>query len=85
MCLCIRPAVQPYHQQYLARGGRFGQPQDSTKGCTGTLCMYEWDVRAGVHACLWSSNSSCDGQNPAAARYNAHGTMGCILVMLTVL
>lgn len=50
----FRPAVQSYHQQYLARGGRFGQPQDSTKGCTGTLCMYEWDVRAGVHARFWS-------------------------------
>jgi hypothetical protein len=30
-------AVQPYHQQYLARGGRNGAAQDPSKGCTGEL------------------------------------------------
>jgi hypothetical protein len=27
--------LQPYHQQYLAKGGRNGQAQDPSKGCKG--------------------------------------------------
>lgn len=33
------PAEQ-YHQQYLARGGRFGRPQAATKGCNDPIRCY---------------------------------------------
>lgn len=33
-CVCVI-LLQPYHQQYLSRGGRFNQPQDASKGCNG--------------------------------------------------
>jgi hypothetical protein len=33
--LLSSPLLQPYHQQYLSRGGRFNQPQDASKGCNG--------------------------------------------------
>ena len=36
--------LQPYHQQYLARGGRFGQGQDASKGCTGEQAAWYYPV-----------------------------------------
>ncbi|EFJ40180.1 hypothetical protein VOLCADRAFT_109463 [Volvox carteri f. nagariensis] len=32
--------AEPYHQQYLARGGRFGRPQNSAKGCNDPIRCY---------------------------------------------
>lgn len=32
--------AEEYHQQYLARGGRFGQPQSPAKGCTDPVRCY---------------------------------------------
>ncbi|GFR50978.1 hypothetical protein Agub_g13303 [Astrephomene gubernaculifera] len=32
--------AEPYHQQYLARGGRFGRPQNPSKGCTDPIRCY---------------------------------------------
>lgn len=29
--------AEAYHQQYLAKGGRFGRPQSAEKGCTDTI------------------------------------------------
>jgi len=41
----VRPAqpyflAEAYHQQYLARGGRFGAPQSTAKGCKDTIRCY---------------------------------------------
>lgn len=38
-CSMYHPA-EGYHQQYLARGGRNGQPQDAKKGCTDPIRCY---------------------------------------------
>lgn len=32
--------AEPHHQQYLARGGRFGQPQSPAKGCSDPIRCY---------------------------------------------
>lgn len=32
--------AEPYHQQYLARGGRFGKPQSAAKGCSDPIRCY---------------------------------------------
>ncbi|GIL92602.1 hypothetical protein Vretimale_14021 [Volvox reticuliferus] len=32
--------AEPYHQQYLARGGRFGRPQNPAKGCDDPIRCY---------------------------------------------
>lgn len=32
--------AEPYHQQYLSRGGRFGKPQDPSKGCQDPIRCY---------------------------------------------
>jgi peptide-methionine (S)-S-oxide reductase len=32
--------AEKYHQQYLAKGGRFGQPQSSEKGATAPIKCY---------------------------------------------
>ncbi|WIA35526.1 hypothetical protein OEZ86_003952 [Tetradesmus obliquus] len=32
--------AEPYHQQYLSRGGRFNQPQDASKGCNDPIRCY---------------------------------------------
>ncbi|CAG9464171.1 unnamed protein product [Pedinophyceae sp. YPF-701] len=32
--------AEAYHQQYLARGGRFGKPQSAEKGCTSPIRCY---------------------------------------------
>lgn len=32
--------AEKYHQQYLEKGGRFGQPQDASKGATETIRCY---------------------------------------------
>ncbi|KAL4426064.1 hypothetical protein ABPG77_007860 [Micractinium sp. CCAP 211/92] len=32
--------AEEYHQQYLAKGGRFGQPQSAAKGCTDPIRCY---------------------------------------------
>ena len=32
--------AEEYHQQYLERGGRFGQPQSAAKGCTDPVRCY---------------------------------------------
>ena len=32
--------AEPYHQQYLSRGGRFGRAQSAEKGCTDTIRCY---------------------------------------------
>ena len=32
--------AEAYHQQYLEKGGRFGQPQDASKGATETIRCY---------------------------------------------
>lgn len=32
--------AEDYHQQYLAKGGRFGQPQSTAKGCTDPIRCY---------------------------------------------
>lgn len=32
--------AEPYHQQYLSKGGRFGRPQDSSKGCSDPIRCY---------------------------------------------
>jgi peptide-methionine (S)-S-oxide reductase len=32
--------AEEYHQQYLAKGGRFGQPQSTQKGCTDPIRCY---------------------------------------------
>jgi peptide-methionine (S)-S-oxide reductase len=32
--------AEAYHQQYLARGGRFGKPQDASKGCQDEIRCY---------------------------------------------
>jgi len=32
--------AEPYHQQYLEKGGRFGQPQSAEKGATDTIRCY---------------------------------------------
>ena len=32
--------AEKYHQQYLAKGGRFGQPQSAEKGATDTIRCY---------------------------------------------
>ncbi|GLC44806.1 hypothetical protein PLESTF_001097900 [Pleodorina starrii] len=32
--------AEPYHQQYLARGGRFGKPQNPNKGCNDPIRCY---------------------------------------------
>lgn len=32
--------AEKYHQQYLARGGRFGQPQSAEKGATDKIRCY---------------------------------------------
>lgn len=32
--------AEKYHQQYLAKGGRSGQPQDASKGATDTIRCY---------------------------------------------
>jgi peptide-methionine (S)-S-oxide reductase len=32
--------AEKYHQQYLENGGRFGQPQDASKGATDTIRCY---------------------------------------------
>lgn len=41
----VRPAdtfydAEAYHQQYLAKGGRFGRPQSAEKGCDDTIRCY---------------------------------------------
>lgn len=41
----LKPAMpywpaEKYHQQYLAKGGRFGAPQSADKGCTETIRCY---------------------------------------------
>ncbi|PNH10940.1 Peptide methionine sulfoxide reductase [Tetrabaena socialis] len=33
-------SAEPYHQQYLAKGGRGGRPQDPRKGCTDPIRCY---------------------------------------------
>ena len=33
-------AAEDYHQQYLAKGGRGGRPQDPSKGCTDPIRCY---------------------------------------------
>ncbi|KAG2444334.1 hypothetical protein HXX76_001090 [Chlamydomonas incerta] len=33
-------SAEPYHQQYLARGGRFGKPQNTAKGCDDPIRCY---------------------------------------------
>lgn len=33
-------AAEPYHQNYLAKGGRFGQPQNPGKGCNDPIRCY---------------------------------------------
>lgn len=33
-------AAEPYHQKYLARGGRFGKPQSAAKNCTDPVRCY---------------------------------------------
>ncbi|KAG2447067.1 hypothetical protein HYH02_007818 [Chlamydomonas schloesseri] len=33
-------SAEPYHQQYLARGGRFGKPQNPSKGCNDPIRCY---------------------------------------------
>jgi peptide-methionine (S)-S-oxide reductase len=32
--------AEAYHQQYLSRGGRFGQPQSAEKGCNDKIRCY---------------------------------------------
>ena len=32
--------AEKYHQQYLEKGGRFGTPQDASKGATDTIRCY---------------------------------------------
>jgi hypothetical protein len=32
--------AEPYHQQYLSRGGRFGSPQSAAKGCKDPIRCY---------------------------------------------
>ena len=32
--------AEEYHQQYLAKGGRFNEPQSPAKGCTDTIRCY---------------------------------------------
>jgi len=32
--------AEPYHQQYLEKGGRFGQPQDASKSATEEIRCY---------------------------------------------
>ena len=32
--------AETYHQQYLARGGRFGRPQSAAKGCNDPIRCY---------------------------------------------
>ncbi|KAG5184159.1 methionine sulfoxide reductase [Tribonema minus] len=32
--------AEPYHQQYLSKGGRFNQPQSAEKGCTDKIRCY---------------------------------------------
>lgn len=32
--------AEEYHQEYLAKGGRFGQPQDPSKGCNDPIRCY---------------------------------------------
>lgn len=32
--------AEKYHQQYLEKGGRFGMPQDASKGATETIRCY---------------------------------------------
>ena len=32
--------AEDYHQQYLAKGGRFGRPQSASKGCTDPIRCY---------------------------------------------
>lgn len=33
-------SAEEYHQEYLAKGGRFGKPQDPSKGCTDPIRCY---------------------------------------------
>lgn len=33
-------AAEDYHQQYLARGGRFGKAQSAKKGCDDPIRCY---------------------------------------------
>ncbi len=48
--------AEPYHQQYLARGGRFGRPQNPTKGCNDPIrcaaCAQGWVGKPG-HGVSW--------------------------------
>lgn len=32
--------AESYHQQYLAKGGRFGMPQSAAKGCNDPIRCY---------------------------------------------
>jgi peptide methionine sulfoxide reductase MsrA len=33
-------SAETYHQQYLSRGGRYGKPQDPSKGCNDPIRCY---------------------------------------------